>query len=74
MNWKVFLIFIFGLAMLSAMFKNETVTSTKTPEPNNFEYNYAKNRFKQEGYSDKDSRAAAEAILKFEAAQRNRGR
>lgn len=49
--------------------------STYTP-PNNsnnsFEHNYVKNRFKLEGYSNKDSETAAKAIMKFHEAQKKR--
>jgi hypothetical protein len=76
MNWKIILLIVFGLAMISSLFKNDAPTSSSstTKESTGFDYNYAKNRFKQEGYSDKDARTAAEAVLKFEAAQRNRGK
>jgi hypothetical protein len=47
-------------------------SSTPRSEPNSFEYRYAKERLKQEGYSDKNSATAAEAILKFHNAQKNR--
>ena len=36
------------------------------------EHAYAERRFKQEGYSDADSKKAAEAVVKFHNAQKNR--
>lgn len=39
---------------------------------NSFDYKYSKTRFKMEGYSDKDSDAAARAIIKFNEAQKKR--
>lgn len=39
---------------------------------NSSDYRYAKERVKLEGYSDKESAQAAEAIIKFQNAQRNR--
>jgi len=36
------------------------------------ERDYAERRFKQEGYSDADSKKAADAVLKFHNAQKNR--
>jgi hypothetical protein len=39
---------------------------------NSSDYRYAKERVKLEGYSDKESAQAAEAIIKFQNAQRNK--
>jgi len=41
-------------------------------DTNSFDYRYAKERVKLEGYSDKESAQAAEAIIKFQNAQRNK--
>jgi len=41
-------------------------------DTNSFDYKYSKTRFKMEGYSDKDSAAAARAIHMFNQAQKNR--
>jgi hypothetical protein len=37
-----------------------------------FEHRYAKERVKLEGYSDREATQAADAIIKFQNAQRNR--
>lgn len=39
-----------------------------------FEHRYVRERFKQEGYNQKESEQAADAILKFHKAQQNRNR
>lgn len=41
-------------------------------DTNSFDYRYAKERVRLEGYSDKESAQAAEAIIKFQNAQRNK--
>jgi hypothetical protein len=78
MDAKFWVALIFGLALLSAVFNGASNSSSNTSRPSSvntdsFDYNYSKNRFKLEGYSDEDSRKAAEAIIKFQQAQeRNR--
>ena len=81
MNAKFWIALIFGLALLSAIFNGNNGGSTSsssssytTNSSDSFNYNYAKNRFKAEGYSDSDSKVAAEAIMKFQKAQENRKR
>lgn len=47
-------------------------STTSSVDTNSFDYRYAKERVKLEGYSDKESAQAAEAIIKFQNAQRNK--
>lgn len=47
---------------------------TPSVDTNSFDYNYSKNRFKAEGFSDKDSATAASAVMRFNEAQKNRKR
>lgn len=55
--------------------KNVSTISTQVPvENNSFEHRYVKERFKLEGYSNKESKQAADAIIKFNNAQKNRHR
>lgn len=74
---------VLGLAIITALFKtNNTGSSTNSPttinyapagvDRNSFEHRYAKERVKLEGYSDRESAQAADAILKFHNAQQNR--
>lgn len=77
MDAKFWVALIFGLALISALFNGGGGSSTSSNRPssvdtNSFDYNYSKNRFKLEGYSDEDSRKAAEAIIKFQQAQERR--
>lgn len=51
---------------------SDTSTNTTYTPSNSSEYNYAKNRFKAEGYSTKDSETAAKAVMKFHEAQKRR--
>lgn len=76
MDAKFWIALIFGLALISALFNGGSGSSTSNRpsavDTNSFDYNYSKNRFKLEGYSDEDSRKAAEAIIKFQQAQERR--
>jgi hypothetical protein len=76
MDAKFWVALIFGLALISALFNGGGSSSSNSRsssvDTNSFDYNYAKNRFKVEGYSDEDSRKAAEAIIKFQQAQERR--
>lgn len=75
-------IFVFS-AILQMLFGNNSATTTSntaadyTPAPagvdrSSFEHRYAKERVKLEGYSEKESQQAADAIIKFHNAQQNR--
>lgn len=73
-NMWVILVVIFGLGMLASLFSNNN-----SPAPATFqidasspEHRYVKERFKLEGYSDADSKKAADAIYKFNQAQKAR--
>ena len=74
--WPVLFIALFaGIVVQTMLGCNDSPSgssSTTRAEPGSFEYRYAKERFKQEGYSDKDSATAAEGVLKFHNAQKNR--
>lgn len=61
------------IAVLAVMFKgNSNTQSTYTPAPSTPERRYVEGRFRAEGFSDKDSKTAADAVLKFHEAQRKR--
>ena len=69
---------VLGLAVILQMIagnnSSSTATSTSTPaNTGSFEYRYAKERFKQEGFSNSDADTAARAVLKFHEAQKARG-
>lgn len=69
------IVFVFVVGMIISMLTgNNTSTSTTTfnPTPDSFEYRYAKERVKLEGYSDREAAQAAEAIVKFHEAQKAR--
>jgi hypothetical protein len=77
MDAKFWIAVIFGLALISSLFNGGRGSSSSSSrnssvDTGSFDYNYAKNRFKAEGYSDKDARTAAEAIIKFQNAQQKR--
>lgn len=74
--WPViFVVMILGI-MFAGMFSGSTRTATQSFEPDTSsrEYRYVKERVKLEGYSDKESAQAAEAIIKFHNAQQARQR
>ena len=61
------------LMLLSAMINgNSNTQSTRTYTPSSPERRYVEQRFRVEGFSDKDSKTAADAVLKFHEAQKNR--
>lgn len=68
--------FICGILCIIALFSTCNNNTHYTPKVNtdSFDYKYSKARFKAEGYSDKDSAVAAEAIMKFYQSQQNRSR
>ncbi|NDD52566.1 hypothetical protein EBZ39_01590 [bacterium] len=49
-------------------------SATFEPDRSSVEHRYVKERFKLEGYSDAESKQAADAILKFHNAQQARKR
>lgn len=71
---------VLGIALISGVISScsdnaSTSNSSYTPssvDTNSFDYRYAKERVKLEGYSDKEASQAAEAIIKFHNAQRSR--
>lgn len=72
--WLICGIIMF-LALLSNLFsKNGPSSAPQSYEPDrsSFEYRYAKERFKQEGYSINEAAQAADAVLKFHRAQQAR--
>jgi uncharacterized membrane protein YjjP (DUF1212 family) len=79
-SWPL-IVFVFVVCIfISMLFGNGTnstsstsSTSTSAPDKSSFEYRYAKERVKQEGYSDREAAQAAEAIIKFHNAQKARG-
>jgi hypothetical protein len=56
---------------------NQSSSTSTTSTPTNtgsVEYRYAKERFRQEGFSSSDADTAARAVLKFHEAQKAQGR
>lgn len=76
--WPIVLFVVVG-ALVAQLFSggsSSSTTTTSTPSVNtgSVEYRYAKERFKQEGYSDADSATAADAVIRFHEAQKARNR
>lgn len=73
-GWVVIL--AVALTLLGQLFGGNTTTTTTTSSAptrdDSFERWYVEQRFKQEGYSAKDSTTAADAVLKFQRAQESR--
>jgi hypothetical protein len=66
---------VFAIALLGSLFGNPNNRATSNyVNPNSPEYRYAQERMRLEGYSDADSKTAAEAVVKFHNAQKNRNR
>jgi hypothetical protein len=75
-GWTVFVVALV-IGIIASIFGAATVPpqqATFEPDPSSAEHNYVKNRFKLEGYSDAESKQAADAVLKFHNAQKARQR
>ncbi|NDD52331.1 hypothetical protein EBZ39_00365 [bacterium] len=72
--WGVGLALLFVFAMLLQLFSpgNTAPSTSYTPDRNSAEHRYVTERFRQEGFSSSDSKTAADAVLKFHEAQKNR--
>lgn len=71
--WTVLIIaFVLGVALLGAVSNNNTTSTPAAPDRGTFEHRYATERFKQEGLSSSEAQQAADAVIKFHNAQKNR--
>lgn len=65
----------FLLTLLSSLLGTSNTATTPSPvDQNSFEHRYAKERFRLEGYSDRESQQAADAVVRFHNAQKNRAK
>ncbi len=74
-QWVTVLIGIVVLAALGTLFSGNSNTNSPTvsaPSSPTTEHRYVRERFRQEGYSDREAQQAADAIIKFHNAQQNR--
>lgn len=69
---------VFALALVSSAIQSCNPHSNSNYSPavdsNSFEHRYVKERVKLEGYSDEESKQAADAIIRFHEAQKARNR
>lgn len=74
--WPVFIVaLIIGIiASIVGSVNAPAPQATFEPDQSSREHQYVKNRFKLEGYSDAESKQAADAVLKFHNAQKARQR
>lgn len=73
--WPIILIVLVVatvIQMIAGGSSNSATSSNQAVDSSSFEHRYVKERFKQEGYSDSESRTAADAVIKFHNAQQNR--
>lgn len=76
----VFLAACAGVVIQSCAPNGSTITepnggyTAPTVDRNSFEHRYVIEQFKQEGYNQKESEQAANAIIKFNNAQKNRSK
>lgn len=73
--WPVILIVLVVATIIQMIVggsSGSSVPSSPSVDSSSFEHRYVKERFKQEGYSDSESRTAADAVIKFHNAQQNR--
>jgi len=63
------------LALIAVLFAGcDGGPATVNVDRGSFEHRYATERFKQEGFSGKDAQTAADAVYKFNQAQKARKR
>lgn len=72
--WPIVWVVVGVAVVLQMLANNNTPAPAPTVNSNSFEYRYAKERFKQEGFSNAESATAAEAVVKFHEAQKARNR
>lgn len=70
--WIVVLALVGFAALLNAIGGNSGGSSTPSPDRGSFEHRYATERLRQEGYNKSEAQQAADAIIKFHNAQKNR--
>lgn len=70
--WFIIVIFAVLAAVMNMSGVSSNSNSAPTVNRNTFEHRYATERLKQEGYSTSESQQAADAIIKFHEAQKNR--
>lgn len=70
--WFIVMIFAVLAAVMNMLGVSSNSNSAPTVNRNTFEHRYATERLKQEGYSETESQRAADAIVKFHEAQKNR--
>jgi hypothetical protein len=77
-HWLIIFLVAAGLTMLAGMFGGNDAPSSSPPVTQpaspSAPHRYVRERFRQEGYSDQDARAAADAIIKFHNAQQKQNR
>ncbi|NBT75146.1 hypothetical protein EBZ80_18320 [bacterium] len=74
--WPVFIVLLVIGTLISMVTANNVSPQRASFEPDSssVEHRYVKERFKLEGYSDAESKQAADAIIKFHNAQQARQR
>lgn len=75
--WLIAIIVVAGAMFLNAIGgggggSSTSTTSAPSVDRGSFEHRYATERLKQEGYSSSEAKQAADAIIKFHNAQKNR--
>jgi hypothetical protein len=61
-----------GLATVVGSCSDSGTPAAYTPNRNSVEHRYATERFRQEGLSSKEAQQAADAVIKFHNAQKNK--
>lgn len=73
--WTLLFLALASGALFSACVEHGGSSATSSSvDRGSFEHRYATERFKQEGYSGSDAQKAADAVIKFNNAQKARQR
>lgn len=71
-GWMVVVLGVVALALLGNLFSGGDSSSPPPVNRNSVEHRYATERLRQEGYSGTEAQQAADAIIRFHEAQKNR--
>lgn len=68
----IIIVVILFAALLGSFSDNNSTPVPAAPDRGSFEHRYATERFKQEGFSASEAQEAADAVVRFHNAQKNR--
>lgn len=71
-GWVWVLVIVAGVCMLLQAISSNSPAPPTNINQNSAEHRYVQRRFEQEGFSSQDAKTAANAVIKFHEAQKNK--